>query len=401
MPIRCWLAVIASLMPPTSHAQQAGNLSAAPGNPGEHRVPGVSSGLSRTVYYVDPNGSDANPGTSSAPFRSLQRAADIVRPGNTVVARAGIYTGAGRIVSVNRSGTPAAWITFRSERKWGAIIDGQGRGTEGWYFGPGVSFVRVEGFEIRNLQEHAFDTYGGGVHDLLIAHNHVHHIGRNCTDTSNGRTGASLGAATRRITLDGNVWHDIGRYAPGEQGCYPKTTNYQNHDHGIYVADADDIVISNNLFYNFKRGWAVHRYFSRGRESSGLLIANNTFAGANPYRPGQVILATSTARLRIENNIFYGPRSAAISFENLDFPEGRVRRNLSDAGLIVGRPRGVTFSRNWEWTDPGFAYGSRFRLGPGSPALDVGLPLSEVVWDAEGTARPQGKGYDLGAYERQ
>jgi hypothetical protein len=388
MTIECLLAVIASLMPPSGQAQQPANSSATSARP--------------QVYYVHPEGSDGNPGTGAAPFRSLQRAADVVEPGDTVVARPGIYTGLDRIVSITRGGTESAWITFRSEQKWAAVVDGQGRATEGWYFGPGAAYVRVEGFEIRNLREHGFNTYGGRVHDLVIAHNRIHHIGRNCTDTSNGRTGASLGAGTRRVTLDGNVWHDIGRYAPTEEGCAPQTTNYQNHDHGIYVADADEIIISNNLFYNFRRGWAVHRYFSRGAQASGLLIANNTFVGQNPFRPGQIIVATATADLRVENNIFYGPRSAAIYFENLDFTAAVVRHNLvSDARMMVGRPRGVTFSKNWEWTDPGFDYGSGFQLGAGSPAVDVGLPLKEAARDAAGASRPRGYGYDLGAYERQ
>ena len=402
MMLRCLPAVIASLMPLTGHAQQAGHASSASTGLTAQAERVAGPGTNPVVYYVDPRGSDADPGTRAAPFRTLQRAADAVNAGDTVVARAGIYTGSSRIVSLSRSGAPDAWITFRSERKWGAVLDGQGSGYEGWYFGPGVSYVRVQGFEIRNLQEHAFDTYGGGVHDLVIAQNHVHHIGRYCTDTNNGRTGASLGAGTKRVTFDANVWHDIGRFAPGEQGCSPKTRNYQNHDHGIYVADADDIVISNNLFYNLKRGWAVHRYFSRGGQVSGLLIANNTFVGANPFRPGQIILATPTANLRVENNIFYGPQAAAIYFEDVDFPAGLVRHNLvSDGMMMVGRPRGVTFSKNWEWTDPGFDYGSRFQLGSGSPAVDAGLPLREVTRDAEGAPRPRGRGYDLGAYERQ
>jgi hypothetical protein len=389
-------------MPPTAYPQQTASAFWGSAGPLQREVRGAPSAATPRVFYVDPRGSDANSGSSAAPFRSLQRAADVVQAGDTVIARSGIYSGSGRIVSLDRSGTADHWITFRSERKWGAVIDGRDSGTEGWYFGPGVSFVRVEGFEIRNLREHAFDTYGGGVHDLVIAHNHVHHIGRYCTDTSNGRTGASLGAGSIRVTLDGNVWHDIGRYAPGEQGCSPKSRNYQNHDHGIYVADADDIIISNNLFYNFRRGWAVHRYFSGGNQSSGLVIANNTFVGANPYRPGQVILATPTANLRIENNIFHGPQTAALYFEDVSFSHGLVRHNLvSEGSMMVGRPRGVTFSKNWEWTDPGFAYGSHFQLGPGSPAIDVGLPLREVTQDAQGAARPRGKGYDLGAFERQ
>jgi hypothetical protein len=303
---------------------------------------------------------------------------------------------------VETGGAPGRWITFLSERKWEAVLEGRnGESLEAWYFGPGVGFVRVEGFEIRNLKEHAFDTYGGGVHDLLIARNHVHHIGRNCTDTSNGRTGASLGQGTRRVTFDGNVWHDIGRLAPAENGCSPTTEYYQNHDHGIYVADADEITIRNNVFYNITRGWAVHRYFSRGSTSRGLVIVNNTFVGQNPYRPGQIILATPTVGLRIENNIFYLPQSAALYFEDARFPGGSVRHNMIHGGAIkTGKPKAVTFSANREKTDPRFVGGMNFRLRFDSPAIDVGLPVPEVTHDADGVPRPQGRAYDLGAYER-
>jgi hypothetical protein len=349
---------------------------------------------------VDAQGSDRDRGTSAAPFRTIQRAAESVRPGDTVIVRPGLYTGAERIVSVNEGGTPDAWITFRSERKWGAVIDGRdGASVEAWYFGPGVGYVRVEGFEIRQLHDHGFDFYGGGVHDVVITGNHVHHIGRNCTDTSNGHTGASVGAGARRVVFDGNVWHDIGRLAPGEQGCVPKTEYYQNHDHGIYVADADEVTVRNNVFYNFGRGWPIHRYFSGGSLARGLVIVNNTFVGANPYRPGQIILATRTADLKIENNIFHSPQTAGLFFDTRSFSGAVVRNNLSfPGGTRVGRTSGVRFEHNLEGVDPKLT--SDFRLQGDSPAIDAGLPLAEVTHDADGVVRPRGQGYDLGAYER-
>ena len=404
MAIRHWAAVLASVVPLTGCAEsklkgQAGepavrvDSSPAPAMP-VHPTPAVR-------YYVDPNGADANPGTAAAPFKTIQLAADRAGPGDTVVVRAGRYTGPGRIVSLSRGGAPGAWLTFRSERVGAAVLDGRnGVSQEGWYFGPQVAYARVEGFEITGLQEHGFDTYGGGVHDLLIAHNHVHHIGRNCTDTSNGRTGASLGAGTRRVTFDGNVWHDIGRFAPGEGGCTPANQNYQNHDHAIYVADADEITVTNNVFYNLGRGWAIHRYFSRGTPSHGLTVVNNTFAGRNPYRPGQIILATPTAGLRIENNIFYAPQEAGLYFEDLAFPGAVVRNNMVYQGVVkTGRPKGVTFAKNWEKTDPRFVSDVDFHLRSDSPAIDVGLPEPQVTHDADGGTRPRGAGYDLGAYE--
>jgi hypothetical protein len=127
---------------------------------------------------------------------------------------------------------------------------------------------------------------------------------------------------------------------------------------------------------------------------------NNTFAGQNSYRPGQIILATPTTGLRIENNIFYAPQEAALYFENLEFPGASVRHNMIYGAVTkVGRPKGVRFSKNWEKTDPRLVGGTDFRLRSDSPAIDVGLPDPEVTHDADGVPRPRGTGYDLGAYE--
>ena len=46
------------------------------------------------TYYVDqahPNASDANPGSSERPFATINRAAQILQPGERVVVASGIY----------------------------------------------------------------------------------------------------------------------------------------------------------------------------------------------------------------------------------------------------------------------------------------------------------------------
>lgn len=40
-----------------------------------------------------------------------------------------------------------------------------------------------------------------------------------------------------------------------------------------------------------------------------------------------------------------------------------------------------------------------FHLRPDSPAIDAGAPIPSVTTDFDGVKRPQGKGYDIGAYE--
>ncbi len=57
------------------------------------------------------------------------------------------------------------------------------------------------------------------------------------------------------------------------------------------------------------------------------------------------------------------------------------------AGTLTGDPRFVSVT------------GRDFRLQAGSPAIDAGLTLSVVLNDLLGDLRPQGLGYDIGAYE--
>jgi hypothetical protein len=45
------------------------------------------------------------------------------------------------------------------------------------------------------------------------------------------------------------------------------------------------------------------------------------------------------------------------------------------------------------------AVAHNYKLAPGSPAIDAGITLSSVTTDRIGTIRPQGRAYDVGAYE--
>ena len=43
------------------------------------------------TYYVAPTGNNANPGTISQPFATLQKAHDVANPGDTIYMRGGTY----------------------------------------------------------------------------------------------------------------------------------------------------------------------------------------------------------------------------------------------------------------------------------------------------------------------
>ena len=352
-----------------------------------------------TCYYVTPSGNDANAGTQSAPFKTLQRAANVVNPGDGVLVGAGVYTGSSTaVVTISRSGTSSAWITFSGQP--GAIVDGQNNASQTGIAIRG-NYIVVRGFEVRGSDRGGIDFYNGSSlpHDALIAHNYIHAIGKECTDDTGGRVGVN--AYGNNLTIDGNLIVDIGRFANGENGCSNSSSNYQNHDHGIYTAQGDHVLITNNVFRKCVRGWPIQRYDGGGASQSDVQILNNTFFDANPWKPGHIILGGRTTGLVISNNIFSNPTTAGIWWDASDggtWSGAVVQNNLSTNGIDYGAS--VAGSGNVTGTNPQFVSSTDAHLASGSPAIDTGLRLSNVLFDFDGRPRPQGAGYDRGAYER-
>ncbi len=88
------------------------------------------------VYVVDgqaPNASDTNPGTPDAPLKTINRAAEIVQPGDTVIVKAGVYR---EHVRLTRSGKPGAPVTFVADPPHSVVITGADIMT-GWERVPG------------------------------------------------------------------------------------------------------------------------------------------------------------------------------------------------------------------------------------------------------------------------
>lgn len=355
------------------------------------------------TYYVATSGNDANPGTAASPFRTIQKAAGKVNPGDTVIVDDGVYTdtdGDGAIVYAKRGGTSSAWVTFQSKNKWGAKLDAQNVAKYGWYLAG--SYIIVQDFEVTgkgNPTSTSGFTSVSGNSNIQIIGNHIHHIGGVCTDAVYGRTGMYF--TTNAMTIERNVFHDIGRLAPGESGCNPSTSYYQNIDHGIYIGNGSNVSIKNNIFYNHKRGWAVHIY---PNAVSDIRILNNTFAFPNPYRVGHIVLGASVSNSVIANNIFYQPTTAAITYTSKAATSTvQVKNSITYGGTIsdVGTPSGITFSENLNNTDPRLINPAAFdfHLQASSPAPEAGVTLTEVITDFDGVPRPQGVSYDIGAYE--
>lgn len=99
-------------------------------------------------YYVSPSGNNVNPGTFTQPFKTISFAIDSANAGDTVYVRGGEYR---EFIYFNKSGNlSSGYIVLKNFLNEKPIIDGQGvTGGQGLTL-SGVSYIIIDGFEIRN-----------------------------------------------------------------------------------------------------------------------------------------------------------------------------------------------------------------------------------------------------------
>ena len=268
-------------------------------------------GQPNTSLYVSTTGNDSNPGTQVAPWRTIQHAADTARAGSTVNVRRGVYE---ELVSINVSGNASdGFITFRNYPGETAILDAEHftpSGRQGVLTIHNQSYVRIEGFEIRNFYtaEHrlsplGISVMGAGSHIELLKNN-VHHIqqtfeGRDAP----GRGGNGFGIAVygtdaktpiTDLIIDGNEVHHLktgsseSLVVNGNVTNFRITHNVVHHNNNIgidvigfehtasdpAVDQARDGVVSGNLVYNItSRG---NPAYQNEENSDGIYVDGGT-----------------------------------------------------------------------------------------------------------------------------
>ncbi len=417
-----------------------------------------SGAAAASHYYVSGSGSDTNSGRSAAaPFRTIQRAADLTRPGDTVNIMNGTYgdTSIEGVVQIKRSGAPGKAITYRALPGHRPVL----APVTGWngIVLVGASYITIEGLEIkgdsRNItleqatagasdSKPRFNTNcintredrdtGALSHHLTIRGNHLHHC-----------PGAGIGIVYGdHILIERNRVHSTSWYtvygtsgisvlapvdvAPPASGQRYKVIvrnniSYDNENkvkwigcncisdgNGIIIDDTlhkqgtgrepytGRTLVANNLVFN-NGGTGIHSFLSRDVD----IVYNTAYLNSrSPALTNPDIGAWSSTNVNLLNNISYARPGTATTFT---FGNTNVRYdyNIYFGGLPpeVQGPNDVIADPRFvnPGTNPATA---NFRLRPQSPAVDSGTRFASVNTDYFGTRRPQGAAPDRGALER-
>jgi hypothetical protein len=268
-------------------------------------------GQPNTSLYVSTRGNDSNPGSQAAPWRTIQHAADTAHAGSTVNVMGGTYE---ELVSINASGNSSdGFLTFRSYPGETAILDATHftpSGRQAILTIHNQSYVRIEGFEIRNfrtaihrLSPLGISVMGSGSHIELLKNN-VHHIeqtfdGRDAPGHGDNGFGIAVYGTDAKtpitdLVIDGNEVHHLKTGSSESLVVNGNVTNFRithnvvhdNNNIGIDVIgfertapdpavdQARDGIVSGNLVYNItSRG---NPAYQNEENSDGIYVDGGT-----------------------------------------------------------------------------------------------------------------------------
>jgi len=272
-------------------------------------------------FYVSTTGNDSNAGTQSAPWRTVQHAADSARAGSTVNLRAGVYA---ELVNIKQSGNASdGFITIRSYPGETAILEAEHftpAGRQGVLTIHDQSYVRIQGIEIRNFHtaDHelaplGIDVMGRGSHIELLKNN-VHDIQQTFEGRDGpGRGGNAFGIAVygtdakvpiTDLVIDGNEVHHLKTGSSESLVVNGNVTNFRI-THNV-VHDNNNIGIDVIGFERTAPDPAVDQ--ARDGVVSGNLVYNITSKGNPAYRNDESsdgIYVDGGTRILIEQNVIH------------------------------------------------------------------------------------------------
>lgn len=311
--------------------------------------------------YVSPTHcSDTGVGTQALPFCTVQAAADVVNPGQTVTIGVGRYTGS---VTITRSGTPTAPITFKSP-----AFTSHTRTTNPILWRPDNSTAAA--------------VTVSGAHDIRIAGIIVEH--------ARGDGLAVVGST--RIALDTNAVGQVWETAPetpdgisvdhtSSDVSITRNETRGSLGHGVSIASgAERVTVASNLLSTDQAGGIG------ATDVSGLTVTGNTII-AGSCSPGLSITGTSSGT--VENNAVKAmapsgtPPCTAAPLITVATSSTNTVKTAYNA-LAAAAPR---FDYTWGGTDYTKAADLAAAV-PGQAGQDLDVPATDISTSAQPEGSP-------------
>lgn len=365
-----------------------------------------SQAAPENVYYVATNGNDSNPGTESQPWRTIQKAATTLKPGEKVYVRSGTYQEGIRPLLSGEANNFITYSTYPGEEVILDLHDGTA------IYIQDHNFIKVEGFIIEANTQAAWVNAENANHNILsnnvmrnasdrthgitLKHSSYNQFINNTFET-HGRDPESLGGSgldamklhedCNYNLIEGNHFHNgmhsLLNVAGGHhniirnnyfQNDWYKDVDtgkgtYQNLWEGNVFADSRDIIDSTGKKHNgsgiqFASANNIIRYNRFYNNPSGNL--RMTIYGGDPS-------STDNHDNRVYNNVMYHGSDADIPFLfNIagNMSNNIFKNNIITKGYHSGGPFQIWFSGGpYDLANNQFFYNDIINQSPGEVVI--------------------------------
>ncbi len=267
------------------------------------------------------------------------------------------------------------------------------------------------------------DAHGivaGAAQDLVVRDSEIHTFSGDGIQLDPSRSAPGW----NRVTLERNrIW--LAPLAAAENGFPAGTVAGENalDTKASATLPRATIVIRDTVAYGFRNGLIGNMAAFNLKENIDATLDRVTVYDSEiAFRLRGPSATTAGANVAIKNAVVYNVLSGfryEDNVQNLRIWNSTIGRNVTQpfkaassvsTGLEVRnllllaatRPSEALHVSNMTVTANAFvnAAGDNYALAAGSLAIDAGIALSGVTTDRAGVARPQGRGYDIGAFER-
>lgn len=423
----------------------------------------VPHGLSARTFHVTPEGDDNARPLQDARFKTPVAAVAFLAPGDTLLLHEGVYPGGFHVVVRANPDKPVVIRGLSLD----AVIGGSGVERDGIRI-ERSSWVRLENLTIRGANRAGCGVRHSDnvtVTGCLFADNGVWGIFTSFADNivfeynecrgskkEHGiyHSNSGDGFIIRGNRVHGNSGNGIHMNGdpniPGGDGVLNDGLvedniiwgNGRSGGAGINMTHVQDVIVRNNLLHhNLAGGITVYQdHGTFGQASKRVLITGNTVFFARDQGRTGVNVQTTSSHVAVIGNIFVsGGRRGAVEFNARHlgsvYSDRNVYWGVPDSVVIEQRSRRLSLE-DWRVrtsndrfsvvANPRFVNpeAGDFRLSPGSPAIDLGSGVEEIVRvlerigdfgltverlsalprrDLDGDPRPNGTAPDAGAFE--
>jgi parallel beta-helix repeat protein len=450
------VGLVSCLNAPSSRPSPLTPPSPTPPSPAPPPSPSPTLPPTGQTFYVAPNGDDSNPGNQAQPWATINKAAQTLKAGETVLVKNGTYGG----VYMDRSGEPGKPISFKAFPGDTPKIEITVINSPGFLL-EGASYIKIDGFDLDYKVPGVTSTQGdverweGGItikvntygaqpvrsHHVSVTNNRVH-----------GFPGGGIGSGLADyVTIEGNTIWETAFWSKYDTSAI---SLYQNVDFDLN-AGFHNVIRANTVFKNENKvpgtgignteitdgnciiiddGRLTQKYLDDKTKypayKSSTLIENNICADNG----GRGVNVFSSDNVLVRHNTFYkNSRTPNLKGEVSALAASNVRFVNNIVYALAGKPttdvyRGtddtykvsnIVFEHNLYFGttdipdksasdligDPLFENAStdlntaNFRLKSDSPAIDAALAGQSPATDVGGLPRPLGAAPDIGAWE--